>query len=184
MVKLFRYEGFRVVIAEEALTLKPFRLIWNRDRSSSKGKAINELSYIYFLCDPRSDYQYIVDKEERGEAIKEGIGLDKDWSPDKVVQEAILFYESFKPTSALLLEDTKIAIDKVRDYLRNIDLYALDDKGKPIHTLNTVTATIKAIPSLVKDLNEAEASLKKEIVENSRIRGNKDKSLMDDMLDF
>ena len=60
-MKLFRYEGYKVVISEEAFALKVFRQIWNRDRSVNKDKAIMELGYVYFLSDPRSDYQYIVD---------------------------------------------------------------------------------------------------------------------------
>lgn len=184
MIKLFRYEGFRVLISEEALTLKPFKLIWNRDRSSSKDKALQELGYIYFLCDPRSDYQYILDPEERGRAIIEGVGMDSKWKPDKLVKEAIVFYNSFKSASALLLEDTMVAIDKIRKFLRDVDLEALDDRGKPIHTINSITSTIKMIPALIRELKEAENTLKKEVMENSRMRGSGEKSLMDDSMEF
>ena len=71
-MKLFRYEGYKVVISEEAFALKVFRQIWNRDRSVNKDKAIMELGYVYFMTDPRSDYQYIVDEDERSKAIIEG----------------------------------------------------------------------------------------------------------------
>ncbi len=64
------------------------------------------------MCDPRSDYQYIIDPKERAKAVIEGEGL-KDWKPDKQIQEAMQFYESFKSPSALLLEDTRDAEDKV-----------------------------------------------------------------------
>ena len=63
-MKLFRYEGYKVVISEEAFALKVFSQIWNRDRSVNKDKAIMELGYVYFISDPRSDYQYIVDEDE------------------------------------------------------------------------------------------------------------------------
>ena len=64
-MKLFKYEGYKIVISEEALILKPFKKLWDRDKSNDKGKALMELSFIYFFCDPRSDYQYLVDEEER-----------------------------------------------------------------------------------------------------------------------
>ena len=54
-MKLFRYEGYKVVISEEAFALKVFRQIWNRDRSVNKDKAIMELGYVYLMTDPRSD---------------------------------------------------------------------------------------------------------------------------------
>ena len=179
-MKLFKYEGYKITISEEALLLKPFKEIWQRDKSKNKDKALQELGYIYFMSDPRSDYQYLVDKEERSKSIKEGEGIPNNWNPDKAVLDAITFYKSFKPTSALLLEDTRFAIDKLRKLLREIDLTQTDDKGRPIYTLNTITATIKQIPSLVKDLDEAEKTLSKEIMESSKVRGSQEKSMYED----
>lgn len=180
-MKLFKYEQYKVTIAEEAYALKPFRTIWNRDRSASKDKAIMELSYIYFMVDPRSDYQYLIDEEERSKSIIEGEGLPDSWKPDKAVTEAMEFYATFKPTSALLLEDTRYAVDKLRKLLRDIDLQETDGKGKPIYTLNTITSTIKQIPSLVRDLNEAEEAIAKEIAQNNKVRGAQEKSMYEDV---
>lgn len=184
MIKLFKYEGYKVTISEEALLLKPFKKIWQRDKSRNKETALQELGFIYFYCDPRSDYQYLTDEDSRLQAIKEGEGFTKNWKPDKELLEAMKFYSSFKPTSALLLEDTRYAVDKLRNMLREIDLSALDDKGKPIYTLNTITSTIKQIPSLVKDLDEAERALASEIRSNSRMRGQGEKTIGEDGLDF
>lgn len=182
-MKLFRYEGYKLTISEEALVLKPFRVLWNRDKTASKDRALSELAYIYFMEDPRSDYQYIIDSEERAEAIKEGEGMLPTWNPDKAVLEAMEFYKSFKPTAALLLEDTKYAIEKLRKLLRNIDLTQTDDKGRPIYTLNTITATIKQIPMLVRDLDAAEKALAAEFKEQGKIRGDKEKTILEDSLD-
>ena len=180
-MKLFKYEGYKITISEEALILAPFKKLWNRDRSTNKNRAISELGFIYFMADPRSDYQYIIDEESRKTSIKEGEGLPNDWEPDKLVLEAIEFYKTFKPASALLLEDTRVAVDKLRTLLREIDLGATDDKGKPVYTLNTITATIKQIPTLVKDLNEAEAAIAKEIAQSNKVRGAQEKSMYEDM---
>jgi hypothetical protein len=117
-MRLFKYEGYKIEISEEALALKAFRQIWNRDRSTNKDKAIMELGYVYFMEDPRSDYQYIIDREERSEEIKKGEGLSDSWKPDKVVQEAMQLYASFKTTSALLLEDTRTLVDNYRKKLK------------------------------------------------------------------
>lgn len=180
-MKLFKYEGYKITIAEEALTLVPFKKIWTRDRSANKNRAISELGYIYFMADPRSDYQYIIDEESRKNSIKEGEGLPSDWEPDNLVLEAMEFYKTFKPASALLLEDTRVAVDKLRTLLREIDLGAVDAKGKPIYTLNTITATIKQIPSLIKDLNEAEAAIAKEIAQSNKVRGAQEKAMYEDL---
>ena len=91
------------------------------------------------------------------------------------------YYKSFRPTSALLLEDTRIAVDKLREALRSINLTDVDDKGRPIYTLNTIVSTIKQVPSLVKDLDDAERAIAKEVVQNDKIRGSAEKSMYEDL---
>ena len=183
-MKLFKYEGYKIVISEEAFALKPFRQIWQRDKSTNKDRATMELGFIYFFCDPRSDYQYLVDEDERIEAIKEGEGLSPSWHPDKIVIEAMNFYTSFKPTAALLLEDTRFAVDKVRIMLREIDLTKEDDKGRPVYTIDKVLAAIKQVPALVKDLDEAEKALASEMKLGGKMRGQGEKTIMEDSLDL
>ena len=91
-MRLFKYEGYNLNISEEALALKPFRAIWVRDKSAYKERAITELGYVYFMEDPRSDYQYIINRDERSKAIKEGEGLKSPMQPDGSVKEAMKLY--------------------------------------------------------------------------------------------
>lgn len=180
MIRLFHYEGYNVEVDPEALLLAPIKAVWDRDKSKDKFKAKQELAFIYFMGDPRSDYQYIVDEEVRLNEIKKGEGLPDKWKPDKVVIRALEFYTSFKPTSAGLLEDTRVAVNKLRQLLRDIDLEAVDDKGKPVHTLSSITQTIKMIPSLVKDLDTAEKTLSKDIMSDIKARGSQSKGAFED----
>lgn len=180
MIKLFKYnqDNYSVDIEPEALMLKPFKKIYESEKDKEFVKQI--FAFIYFFADPRSDYQYIIDKSSRIEAIKQGLGLKSIWKPNEDIEEAIAFYESFKPVSAMLLEDTRFAVDKLRQALKEIDFSQVDDKGKPIYPLNTLTSTIKLIPTLVKDLNEAEKALNSEIRSNAKARGGQEKTLFDD----
>lgn len=183
-MRLLRYEGYKVTIDPEILILKPFRDLWKRDKTKGKERALLEIAFIYFMMDPRSDYQYITDKEQRKQAVKEGEGLPEKWEPDKTVITAMKFYNSFKSTSALLLEDTRYAVDKLRKLLRDIDLAQTDDRGKPIYTLNTITATIKQVPSLVKDLDDAEKAIAKESIITGKMRGQGEKTIFEDTLNI
>lgn len=180
-MKLLKYEGYNLTFEPELLTLKVFKQLHSRDRTKDKSRFLQELGYIYFMEDPRSDYQYITNPEERTRAIIEGEGLPKTWKVDALLQEAIDYYKTFKPTSALLLEDTRTAVDKLREQLRDIDLSAKDDKGKPIYTLNVVVSTIKQVPSLVRDLDEAEKAISKELIQSDKIRGSVEKSMYEDL---
>lgn len=178
-MKLFKFEGYKVVISEEALMLKPFKKIWERDKSESKDKALSELAYVYFFCDPRSDYQYLIDPEERKQAIKEGEGLKDKWEPDKHILEAIDFYLGFKSESALLLEDTKFMLNKYRQKLRSLDFDAMEVKE-----LKDAGALINGIPDMVKKVNEAEKALATEMKEGGRMRGQGEKTIFEDSLDW
>ena len=181
MIRLFQYEGYEVKVSPEALLLAPFKAIYKRDKHKDKTMAKQELAYIYFMADPRSDYQYIIDEEVRQEEIIKGLGMPEQWKPDEAIKRAIAFYESFKPISAGLLEDTRIAVNKLREMLRDIDLKKEDANHKPVYTLNTVTATIKQIPSLVKDLDEAERTLAQEIAQSNKVRGAAEKNIYEDL---
>ena len=97
---------------------------------------MTQMSIIYFLADPRSSYNYIIDEGERLKTIIEQEGLPSTFKIDKKLQEAIDVYKKHViTTSYLLLQDTKLAIDKVRQFLRDVDLTSTDDKGKPLYTI-------------------------------------------------
>lgn len=177
MLKLFRYEGYKVLISEEAFALKPFRQIWQRDRTVNKDKAIMELGFIYFYTDPRSDYQYLVDDKERMEAIKEGEGLPPNWQPDKIVKEAMEFYASFKPVSALLLEDTRYLVNKFRAKIRDLNFDNLEVKE-----FKEITAIVKQITPLIRELDETEKALNAEMKSSSKMRGQGEKTIFEDDL--
>lgn len=182
-MRLMKFEGYILTIEPEALVIKSIRTLWNRDRTKSKERALAELGYIYFMVDPRSTYSYLTDLADRSEKIVLEEGLPKNWKPDKIVQEAMKSYgDSVITTSSLLLEDTRVAVDKLRKYLRDIDLTAEDDKNKPKYPLNTVTSSIKLVPSLAEDLMKAERIVAQEIVESSKMRGQKEKTILEDGL--
>jgi hypothetical protein len=177
MMKLLKYEGYKVVIEPELLTLKPFKQIWTRDKTVNKDKALAEIAFIYFMTDPRSDYQYLVDDKERMEAIKEGEGLPPKWEPDKIVTKAMEFYKSFKPISALLLEDTRFMVNKFRAKLRELDFDSLEVKE-----FKEITAIVKQITPLIRDLDEAEKALNSEMRSSGKMRGQGEKTIFEDDL--
>lgn len=174
-MRLFKYEGYEVRVAPEALTLKPFKKIWERDKSKTKERALQELSFVYFYCDPRSDYQYIVDDENRLEAVKEGEGLPKSWKPDKDLETAIELYRSFDTSAALLLKAANEAVEKVRSLLTELE----PDDTK---SLKDYLTALKMIPEVATMLKDAEKSLNDES-QYGEAKGAIEKTLFDDGLD-
>ena len=171
-MKLLNLENYQIKVADEALLVKPIRDLFNADKSKTKDKFYTECSIIFFMADPRSSYGHIVDEDERFEAIRTQEGLPKNYKISKELQLAIDTYRQLTTTiSSQLLEDTYVAIDKLRKFLRNIDLYAVDDKGKPLYTISSITSAIKAIPQLTKDIQEAEKQVNSDVLEVGRKRG-------------
>lgn len=181
IMKLVRVENFQVLFEDELLLLKPFRQLYKSDKNRDKRGFMDFLTLVYFTYDPRSDYSYIVNENQRLQEVCETNGITISKFSDLQL-ECIELYKKLTTTiSQELLRSTKVAIDKVRDFLETVDLTAKDDKGKPLYTISSVTMAIKQIPQLAKDVMEAEKAVAKEVQEQGTARGgNASKSLMDD----
>lgn len=186
VMKLLNIENYQIKVTDEALLVGPIRDLFMADKSKTKEKFYQQCSIIFFMADPRSSYGYMTDDNERLEAIKIQEGLPKNYTISKELQLAIDTYRKLTTTiSSQLLEDTYVAIDKLRKFLRNIDLYAVDDKGKPLYTINSITSAIKAIPQLTKDIQEAEKQVNSDMLEVGRKRGGDvGKSMFEDGINF
>ncbi len=186
VMKLLNIENYQIKVSDEALLVRPIRDLFMADKSKTKEKFYQQCSIIFFMADPRSSYGYMTDDNERLEAIKIQEGLPKNYTISKELQLAIDTYRKLTTTiSSQLLEDTYVAIDKLRKFLRNIDLYAVDDKGKPLYTINSITSAIKAIPQLTKDIQEAEKQVNSDMLEVGRKRGGDvGKSMFEDGINF
>ena len=134
------------------------------------------------MADPRSSYNYITDLDERLALIKEQEGLDVNFKIDDKIKDAIEWYKKHTiTTSTLLLDDTRAAVDKVRKFLREVDLDKTDKNGKPLYQVSSITTALKQVPQLAKDLQEVEKTVSKEIEEAGRMRGNeKTKAVFED----
>ena len=186
IMHILEYSNYQILPTQEALLIKPIRKLYNSDKTKNKDKFLQIMSVVYFYVDPRSSYNYITNDEDRLQAIIKQEGLPKNFTITKQIEEIIEEYKKHCiTTSFLLLQDTKLAIDKVRQFLRDVDLNKVDDKGKPIYTIQSVTTAIKQIPQLAKDVLEAEKAISKEIEEQGRARGgNENLHVMENGIDL
>lgn len=182
-MKLVHLDNYQIVAEDELLLLQPFKKLYKSDKTRSKDNFYTFLSIVYFTYDPRSDYNYIINEQERLKEVCISNGLPEPKFTDLEL-ECVELYKKLTTTSSLeLLKSTRIAIDKVREFLETVDLKALDDKGKPVYTINSITTAIKQIPQLAKDLQEAEKAIAQEIQEQNNARGGEEKlSVMDNGL--
>ena len=183
-MKLLNIDNYELKVADEAFLVKPIRDLFEKDESPHKEEFYSWMSYMYFMIDPRSSYNYIVDEKERAQTIIEQEGLKKSFKPSKELKAAMDVYRKLVTTaSSELLADSIVAISNVRKVLKSINFDALEEKDK-VNALKTTASVVAMIPKLVKDLSEAEKAVNKEIEESGRARGGNQKTILEDGLDL
>jgi len=183
-MKLFNLVNYKLEISEEAYILEPFKKLWDRDKSKNKGRALDELGYVFFMEDFRSDYSDILDDKERGGIVKKSLSLPEAWKEDKLVKNAKDFYckRNDEIFALVFLKDARIGVDKIRQFYRKVDLLALDEKGKPIYNIAQLAKVIGESAGILANLEKLEEAVKKKLQKKSGVRGQQTKSLFEDGL--
>lgn len=181
-MKIFDLINYQVVISEEAYRLKPFRAIWDKDKTKKKNKALDELAYVFFMEDFKSDFLDIMDEDERQQEILSNLSLGKSYKESKEVTEARKFYkEKINNILALsFLRDARQAVNELRTYFRNIDFTKKDKQGKFLYDPSQLSRTLEKSGALLKNLSSLEDMVKKELQEKEDRVGSKDMALFED----
>lgn len=182
-MKLIKLENFSLQVADEALLIKPIRKLFNQDRSASKEQFYRQMSYLYFMTDPRSTYSYILNEDERARAIIEQEGLDKDFKPSPLLLEAMEVYKKHTITpSQELLNAALIAAHNVSKFLKNPDILTEeDDKGKPKYQISSITSALKNVEGIVSSLQNLQKKVEEELIEKGKTRGSQELTIGDMM---
>ena len=180
-MKLIKIENYSLQIADEALLIKPIRKLYNQDRSASKEQFYRQMSYLYFMVDPRSTYSYILNEEERAKEIIAQEGLDADFKPSPLLQEAMEVYKKHTVTpSQELLNAALKAAHTVSEFLMKPDILEQeDDKGKPKYQVSSITAALKNVEGIVASLQNLQRKVESELTEQSKARGSQELTIFD-----
>ena len=179
-MRLIKYEDFTVKLADEAFLVRPIRRLFNADRSERKEQFWRQMSYLYFMTDPRSTYSYIMDEDERSQAVIEQEGLPKDFKPSEFLLEAMEIYKKHTITvSQKLLNDALVAANTVGTFLRTVDLTEEDDKGRAKYNVSQITSALKNLEGIVNTIQTLQKKVEQEIVENGKARGTQELTIGD-----
>lgn len=177
-MKLIAVENYELKVADEALLVKPIRKLWNQDRSLKKEQFYKQMSVLFFVYSPASNYSYIIDEKERMKEVLEQEGLD-DFKPSQDFKDAVEIYKKLNRTaSSELLDDTRLIIEKMRQALKSIKFDSLEEKDVP-GAVNTIATVISKMPKLIEDLSKAEKAVTKELEEQGKARGAQELTLGD-----
>lgn len=179
-MKLFELDdSYSVVYEAQTLLLKPFAALMKRDRSRSKTRAVKEMAFVFFYCDIKSDYMYHTDLDIRKESIKSDLVLGKDWKIDKLMKDAIEYYERMSTSStAEILKDSLYTARTLSKKMKD----AVDEDNLELDDVLKLLTGINKIPGVIKSLQIAEQTVLKEIQEIKGNVGSKEKAIFEDGL--
>lgn len=171
-MKLLTFENYELKIAPEVLLIGPIRKLYRKDTTKNKEFFIKQLSYMYFMIDPRSTYAYISDDEERSKLILEQEDLHANTYNFRVSDDLKVAMEWYKKhtitTSSLMLESTLVAANKIRDFLTNVDLTEVDDNGKAKYDISKITSAMKNVMDIIPKLKELEKKVLQDTEDKTR----------------
>jgi len=181
-MKLFDLINNQLTISEEAYLLSPFRAIWDKDKTKGKDKALNELAYVFYMEDFRSDFSDIIDDDERAKEILTNLKLPDKWEETKEVKEARQFYDKMinNILSLRFLRDAKSAVDKMRVYFQGIDFNQKDSRGKLIYDPDKLSRTLEKSGNILENIYKLEKMVKNEIETRNDTKGKKIKTIFED----
>lgn len=177
-MRLISTDNFELKVADEALLVRPIRKLWNMDRSKNKEAFYKQMSILFFVYDPSSNYAYISDEKERLAEVLQQEGISEFHNTAEFKDAVAAYKKLVKTPSTELLADVRLTVDKMRQALVSINFDDLEEKDK-VSAINTVAAVVAKIPKLVRDLSEAEKAVTKELEESSSTRGSQEMTIGD-----
>lgn len=147
--------------------------LYTRDNTPDKRRYIGDCGVIYYLGDPKGPCKQrgLSDAECIEEAI-ENFNLDKDYKPDELVWKiAKRYYKQCITEAGITIENLNkalhvcnLAADRIIEYLNNKlrGVIAPEDIPSILSMISNVSGQVKAIPDLVKSLNQAYDNLRNE----------------------
>lgn len=178
-MKLLDFENYELKISPEALLVKPIRKLYHQDRSAKKEQFIKQMSILFFVYSPSSNYVYITDEKERLKEVLTQEGIS-DFTPSTDFKEAVEIYRKLNKTpEGILLERTIAFVDKTGKQLDNINYDEIDEIDKRIVAMKNGMALVSLVPKLMKDLLAAKKAVEKELAEQSKTRGSQELTIFD-----
>lgn len=183
-MSLLTLKDYTLTIAPEALTIKAFGVLWKRDRSATKERALKELGYLYHMYNPSSDYRLNTpNEEERSALVIKDEGIPPLWIEDRDMKNAIEYYKNSPEvdTAELKVLDTFLTVlNRSSDFCMG---FKFEDHEDPVKAMKDIASTTKIIPDLMASIRECKKILYSTMDSGARVRGGGAKSIGEDGFD-
>ena len=172
-----------VLIDEFKKLLEPSRNKCDEDPSGLEHlRADREFTYIYLAIDWKSPYANYSNQEKHEAALKDAHITEEEWNNSEF-RAACRRYVALQDSNRYvrLLQSAQTVTDKIIDYFNNINIEERDEQtGKYVNKVSDVQKAMKEAADQIETLKQIEALVKKEMTEQSQIRGGAVEGFMPD----
>lgn len=166
----------------EILLVREFAELLNPDRNKCKDdpkgiyglRAFREFAYIWLAIDWKSVYADYTEQERHQEALRDSRITEEEFNNPEF-RAACRKYREIQESnrSIKLLKAAQTAVDEFIDYFNNLDLLERDPTtGKYLNKTKDVMTEMSNISKVLEELQTLEGLVKKDITENTNMRGN------------
>ena len=174
----------------DLLLIKEFKDLLEPKRNQCKDdksgldhlRANREFTYIYLAIAWKSPYANFSEQERHQAALKDAEITEEEWN-DPTFRAACRKYRALQDSNRYvrLLQSTQLVTDKIIDYFNNLDIEERDEQtGKYINKVSDIQKAMKEAAEQIETLKQIESLVKKEMTEQSQIRGGAVEGFMPD----
>ena len=192
-LNVFDYDqktGKAQLVTADLVLIEEFRKLLEPERNKCKEdpsglnhlRADREFTYIYLAIDWKSPYANYSNQEKHEAALKDAHISEEEWNNPEF-RAACRKYVSIQDSNRYvrLLQAAQEVTDKIIDYFNNIDLEERDEQtGKYVNKVSDIQKAMKEAADQIETLKQIEALVKKELTEQSQIRGGAVEGFMPD----
>lgn len=181
--------GKAVLMTADLVLIKEFKELLNPKRNQCKEdksglehlRADREFTYIYLAICWKSPYANFSNLERHEAALQDAELTEEEWN-DPVFRAACRKYQSLQDSNRYvrLLQSAETVTDKIIDYFDNIDLTVTKDDGTPVVKITDIQKAMDQSAKQIETLKLLESLVKKELTEQSQIRGGAVEGFMPD----
>jgi hypothetical protein len=179
MSLLFTVESKVVSPSTEVLLIFPFREIWERDTSTDKRFAIEDMSYIEFMASVQKSNPYSgYSEEQRPEKIIKDIITRAEWDQeDPLLLAGIEKLKQFQAEASVTYNyymAAKSAAEKMQQFFIGFNMNDVNLRtGAPIFKPKDITSALNDTSRVLENLNTLREKVDNEIFEEVRKKGQK-----------
>lgn len=183
-LNVFDYDqktGRAVLLTADLVLIKEFKDLLELDRNKCKEdptgvnhlRADREFTYIYLAISWKSPYSNYAEQERHQAALQDAEITEEEWE-DPTFRAACRKYRALQESNRYvrLLQSAELVTDRIIDFFNNVDIEERDEQtGKYVNKVTDIQKAMKEAASQVETLKQIESLVKKEITEQSQIRG-------------